>query len=188
VPAASGSDPLGPPLSQLMALLLVGVHARDSWHTRKQPYLSTCMSDSTFRRRCWKLKANRLTGGERAARTHRLCAWGAVEDELHVVVEWPAYKIAYGPSTGATLAFSLVTYRAPSTPAMHQCGVTCVYVPSRMRTFCCRQKESAKRYPTSPQSGEMMAGGKDTGFAQSEQPIPASEYACIRVLDQTRIV
>jgi hypothetical protein len=56
-----------------------------------------------FRLGCWELKVNRPNGRERAARTCRLCACGAVEDELHVFMECPAYdslQARYGSDLG----------------------------------------------------------------------------------------
>ncbi len=43
-----------------------------------------------FRLGCWELEVNRPNGRERAARTCRLCATGAVEDELRVL--WSAER------------------------------------------------------------------------------------------------
>jgi hypothetical protein len=63
-----------------------------------------------FRLGCWVLQVNRPNGRERAARTCRLCACGAVEDELHVFMEGPAYD---SDSMGATLAFRDAAACAP---------------------------------------------------------------------------
>jgi hypothetical protein len=56
-----------------------------------------------FRLGYWELEVNRPNGRERAARTCRLCACGAVEDELHVFMECPAYdslRARYGSDLG----------------------------------------------------------------------------------------
>ena len=56
-----------------------------------------------FRLGCWELEVNRPNGRERAARTCRLCACGAVEDELHVFMECPAHdslRARYGSDLG----------------------------------------------------------------------------------------
>jgi hypothetical protein len=49
------------------------------------------------------LEVNRPKGREHAARACRLCACGAVEDELHAVMECPAYdslRAKYGSDLG----------------------------------------------------------------------------------------
>jgi hypothetical protein len=53
---------------------------------------------------CWELEDNRPNGRERAARTCRLCACAAVEDELHILMECPACD-SLQAKYGAILAF-----------------------------------------------------------------------------------